>query len=609
MIQFINVKDNGVVGDAKIAADCSILAGDMFQLVSASPRFVACDKDKVIVVYDVGQTDGVSFQPLSTTIAKYVDPYTVQLANKATYAKASSRVVYGTDDTAAIQAALDKLATAASTARAANPHGPQGGILFFPPAHYLLNYLALYPTEDYNHIRVQGCGQGVSTLENWKVDLPGDHFPGVINIGDYQINAYRLHDVTIADLTIRQVLNADARLHAIYDARSHTVRILGCEIIGGAYEGVVMGGDDRSFDWVVSGCLAHGCGLEWNHSGRLSALNLNGSDWIAEGNIVRNSGQCMELGSKRGKVRNNRFYATLGDTTAFGLNLDSAYSGIAGNEVTDNLFVGFVAPVTVACPTCSVSTTTIRGNRFIDCGRIQIASGLEDNSMPGLSPEDKIHGTSFVDNNFFIRTQPQIGNAQAPLFHIGDDTLWQQAARINQTPAHPEQGGLERIEIRDNISVFVNQTPTQIMEFIEVEGAYGGGGSWQGGTPYTVETPGVTPASIVLPSQPTRDDFYYRCVVAGTSVNEPIWPTLPGQQVSDGGATWERAHKRPKMHLKNNIIFGQVGTVSGGNDIIVADEWSAQVLPNWSQANVVASYTLVRAGYGIYAPPPTIPPF
>src|SRR5262245_13571671 len=97
-------------GDGQVATDCSMTSGSA-ELTCATNHFVARDAGKVIAVYGAGPMTGGLVQPLSTTIAAYVDAKHVTLAAKgATSVINSERVVWGTNDTASIQAAVDALA-------------------------------------------------------------------------------------------------------------------------------------------------------------------------------------------------------------------------------------------------------------------------------------------------------------------------------------------------------------------------------------------------------------------------------------------------------------------------------------------------------------------
>lgn len=91
----------GGKGDGLYLFDGVISGGSLSQLVSASADFVPGDVGKLILIMGAG-AGGAS---LSTTIAAYVSATTVNLTNAATTAVSGAQVCYGTDDTAAFNAA------------------------------------------------------------------------------------------------------------------------------------------------------------------------------------------------------------------------------------------------------------------------------------------------------------------------------------------------------------------------------------------------------------------------------------------------------------------------------------------------------------------------
>ncbi len=61
--------------------------------------------------------------------------------------------------------------------------------------------------------------------------------------------------------------------------------------------------------------------------------------------------------------------------------------------------------------------------------------------------------------------------------------------------------------------------------------------------------------SLVRPS--IANGHYYRCIVAGvTGAGEPAWPTVPGDTVADGGATWQCIAGSRELHYSQRITTG-----------------------------------------------------
>lgn len=92
-------------GDGKVTQDAAMAAGSNV-LTSADGQFSVLDVGKQIWVTGVGATGNA----LASTIATYVNPTQVILSNNASFSKTGQRALWGTDDTAALQAWLDSIA-------------------------------------------------------------------------------------------------------------------------------------------------------------------------------------------------------------------------------------------------------------------------------------------------------------------------------------------------------------------------------------------------------------------------------------------------------------------------------------------------------------------
>jgi hypothetical protein len=118
-----NVKVYGAKGDQQTVSDASITSGTD-DLTTVSDAFTAEDVGKAIRVYGAGAAGA----DLITTILAYVSATAVTLATNASTTIAAKQIKWGTDDTSAIQAAIN----------AVNDSGKAGRV-FFPYGWYTIN--------------------------------------------------------------------------------------------------------------------------------------------------------------------------------------------------------------------------------------------------------------------------------------------------------------------------------------------------------------------------------------------------------------------------------------------------------------------------------------
>jgi hypothetical protein len=145
VINPINVKDYGAVGDAKRLDDGAITSGDA-TFTSAASTFTVDDVGKFIRVVGAGAAGA----DLITTIASRNSAASVELAANAATTVTGATAFHGTDDTDAVQDAIDAASASAYTRT-----------VFFPPGVYLGNWTV--PTE----LHLEGCGGGLQ--ENFDV--------------------------------------------------------------------------------------------------------------------------------------------------------------------------------------------------------------------------------------------------------------------------------------------------------------------------------------------------------------------------------------------------------------------------------------------------------
>jgi hypothetical protein len=118
----------GAKGNGKVITDATIAGGALSTLTSASAGFTSAVTGMVIVVPQAG---GSIYTPLFATMT-YVNPTTVTLSTPASGAVTSVGAIYGTDDTAAIQSAVN------AAVAYAQGQATQFAEVVFPPAYYMV---------------------------------------------------------------------------------------------------------------------------------------------------------------------------------------------------------------------------------------------------------------------------------------------------------------------------------------------------------------------------------------------------------------------------------------------------------------------------------------
>jgi hypothetical protein len=441
-LRVVNARTAGARGDAKVATDCSIAAGS-FTLTCATDRFVPADTDKPIVIYGAGAPFAAGARPLTTTIRRVTSLRTVSLAASAvTRVTNAPRVVWGTDDTEALQRALDSVA-----ARFIN-NGP-GGVLDIPAGHYLVRELALpcarlgaFPLgtcdATYNRIWIRGAGRDRTVLENWDVETPA---LAVITLGlraeipSATPTNNRLSTIAISDLSVRQVPHTTRTSNAIAGYATEDVWIVNTAGSAPSYECYVMGGGVKSIRWRVHYNVLGACGHGGpDYAGSTSALNLNGTEWTASYNTVTDSLQAVEMGSRRGILTDNVFVAPHRD--CIGVNVGSTGAGIWDNTIARNRILGFISAIEVFNSLGTVNRTTIVDNTILN-GVISVNSGQEKNTVLEGDLDEVVHGTSIVRGNT-LRYDINLGN---------------QPIKVGTGPYGP-QAGLENVQVIGNVVTY-----------------------------------------------------------------------------------------------------------------------------------------------------------
>jgi hypothetical protein len=172
-----NVSTYGILGDGVDLLDGAITTATN-DFTSASATFVAGDVGKVIAIKGADSTNGY----LVTTISAYVDANSVTLTDNATTTVSGATFCYGTDDTSAIQSAIDGV------------YALGGGIIYFPSGIYILDGPLLNNVGpnlvDFN-----------SQLTIPDVDILDDNIPAIQFLGEF-VPSYKQPGGIVGDTLI-----------------------------------------------------------------------------------------------------------------------------------------------------------------------------------------------------------------------------------------------------------------------------------------------------------------------------------------------------------------------------------------------------------------------
>lgn len=147
---WVNVKDFGAKGDCRRVTDGSMTQGSR-RFISASARFSKEDIGLPVCVLgassqkvkDLGEVFGA---PLESKIVSVVDASTVELADEARQNVSQASASFGTDDSQAIQKAIDSLTES-------------GGTVYFPAGVYRVTYQG-GPGLNVSGSNIRLCGTG-----------------------------------------------------------------------------------------------------------------------------------------------------------------------------------------------------------------------------------------------------------------------------------------------------------------------------------------------------------------------------------------------------------------------------------------------------------------
>lgn len=164
-IAVFNVKDFGAIGDGHIVNTGSMTSNSATLTVTGSP-FTSADVGKVITVYGGGRkptgfTTTNQALNLTGTILSTNNANQVVISTNCQQTITSAHVIWGTDDTAAINRGLHYACTNTSGA---------GGTLFFPAGYYIVNGAPI----DTNMTQINTAGWlEPKNAQIWFPDWPG----------------------------------------------------------------------------------------------------------------------------------------------------------------------------------------------------------------------------------------------------------------------------------------------------------------------------------------------------------------------------------------------------------------------------------------------------
>jgi len=494
----------------------------------------------------------------------------------------SERVVWGTDNTSAMQAAVDAC-------------GTQGGCkIIVPTGIYLLHGVSmpcsvlgnfsgvggLNCTIAYNNITFAGDGAETTVWENWDVATNVNGYntggwQGLISmgrsvLGDYDAPVsnwrnYNLRNIEISGITFRQVKYASSSLMDIYDWASTNVKVHHNTFIDYPRECLYEGG--KSADWDVHDNTFYQCGLGGpTVSTTGAAINLNGSTSHIHDNFVSDSGQAVEGAGHDSEVYANKFDGGGPDVYGAGphewLNLTSATYGLWNWTVRDNIVRGWNGGG-VENVNGIMADVTIDGNTIIDdTNGISIGSGKETNNVNYGPQPPKPHGVSSVSGNKFSNT-----GAIYP-------TSFTLSVNGNQSPY------LENVVLDRNLITYKTGycSVTPHTSCLKDSDCTGGGAACQVPSMLlAITSPGLGPTWIASTAYgagkvavPTVENsyIYMNKGSAGTSgSSEPAWCTTLNCTVTDGSVTWTLYGSRPRVALSNTTVVGPSGIPTMGIEI------------------------------------------
>lgn len=194
-----NVANYGAVGDGKLSVTGSITAGTN-TLAITDTQFVSGDQTKSILIVGAAPT-GVT--TLVTTITGFTNSNTVTIGTNASNTVSNAIVMWATDDTAHIQAAINAAQAYAGLHGTATVFFPAGSGLFYgvagalTTAHSGNSQLYLSPvvtTGNKQNIIFEGIGNG-SILQHWLQKGPQVNGSTLVSFGVFSSSSAQVASI------------------------------------------------------------------------------------------------------------------------------------------------------------------------------------------------------------------------------------------------------------------------------------------------------------------------------------------------------------------------------------------------------------------------------
>lgn len=570
-------------------SDCSMTSNSVVLTCSTSAPFTPADVGKVIAVYGAGASRAGYIVPLATTIASYQSASRVTLAAAASTAvTASEHVVWGTNDDAALQAAVDALAD-------------RGGGVLTSPLGTCLTHGVVLPcadignfsgagyvncTRSYNGIHIRGVSRHGSRWENWdpatNVNVLSGHaalialgFGAEIPGSSGGAPPGRLRDIEISHLSFWEVKH---NTPGVFQGAITTYAVDGLTVHDtDAYSHdspcYQAGGGAKTVNVSMHHNVARLCGLGGPFgSGTTGAFTSDAAFINMSDNVIRQSGQCFELGGHDVVVRGNDCDGENGTTNPLSINLSSSSMGAWNVSIQHNRFAnhnsgGFENVLG------KMSNIEVAGNQFTDHGTLGLGGGKETNNVvEGIQPTS-VHGASSVTGNTFTFTGKK---APGTVFQVVGNTPVMESWVIDRNvlsyrTAMCSAAPYAACRVHGDCGSGACVVPSSVLSL----SSDFGGPRW---APSRVQSVGDWAVPVVW------NGLIYRCTKAGTTgTAEPAWPTGNGATASDGSAVWTMYGAHPQVQLSNLTLTGPIGAApfnEVGTEIQVMGQRPALTLRN-----------------------------
>ena len=423
----------GAHGDALAAPEGSVYAcAGCATLHADGPLWAQNDVGKLVSVRRAGPTalgpwgNPFNVPHVATITAVAADGKSLTMSAPAANAvNPSPRVVWGHDDTAAIQQALDAAA------------GGADKFVIFPSGapRFLVRELRMHGSasegpRDYSGLILHGQGRDATALEGFDPDYAGPDGlnRGLLAVGELPYNpqrpqglldpAYRrVEDISVTGIEFRQVEYARLPTKCLYTNLAKGMVVRDCRFADNAYEGLYTGGGESTVTLVVEDCEAVNVG----HGGPyyqavLSGFNVNSYDVSATRCVARDCGQGFESGAHNVRIYDCEVRHSTPGAGRVGVNIGSTGSGISNVVVERCRFFGSsvgAGPNGIG----TLASVHVRECEFVD-GCLSFAGGTDGanpNQLVRLYsvPRGPSYGPSSFARNRLRFTQPY--TAAAPI--------------------------------------------------------------------------------------------------------------------------------------------------------------------------------------------------